>query len=401
MSFTSLPKDPLKAKSEVQRALDNLDTKLHGAVRKALLAQANAQHSNTELQQLEKRYMNRGENSHDEPSATVSSSLDVQDTHETAQNGIANAYANQPPPEPASRLGPFDVAVAVGVLVAVWVLDSILFAAVSRHFAAMLWNSPAFESFAQFVMPAVFVCIDLWISNMRLDAQVASLHGGGGPALTFWTVVAALFGLVMPSAVAATLLAAFGSQLFGFAIPLLVCLLLLSFVSHLVLLFGGAFILQNLEETLFHLRRWSRRVSARKAERQSAVSSDIPIALFKQYHRRLALWNELWDDSNKRMRLQPHIFTSEVREFVNQHLGYELLPSPEVSGSPAADGQGSPQPAIRPQSGGGDNSHPRGVSPEESSRSADGVEEYLRRIMRCRIAEEESELKPDINRPKE
>ncbi len=212
-------------------------------------------------------------------------------------------------------------------MLAVYVIDVVLFAAVAEYFAKQSFaGSPFLAGLSRFLIPAAIVVIEMVLSIQRDAAYRESLEGFGNRGrLWAWTAASVFCTLVMPAAVIAIFLAGEGSDFTPWiSIPLLITLAGLSLVCHILMLFGGRLAMESKSYVSFRLQQSSLQNRIRQSNRVYATHSQGAADRFAAYLQDLNAHNGAFPNA----RIEPGPFDKDTRQVVNDVYGYEVIRTP-------------------------------------------------------------------------
>jgi hypothetical protein len=124
-------------------------------------------------------------------------------------------------------------------LFAIYILDLYLFGPAAEYLGAALGGSVFLALIAKYLLPLMFLTIEVWLGIHIEETRVEAEEGHGSPAARwFWLCVGILLALFMPcmAIAGASATAAVGGDSRG---ALIIALGILSVVAHLIVLFGG------------------------------------------------------------------------------------------------------------------------------------------------------------------
>ena len=184
-------------------------------------------------------------------------------------------------------------------LLAVYVIDFLMFGPVAEFFADRNFAGwPVFIVAARILLPAAILILELCFSTQSYLAQEAKLDGWQSASVYwFWTIVAAVFAIVMPAAVIATFLvtdAPFSPWVSG---SLLIMLAALSLGGHLAVLFGRQQVLEALSFIAFRRRKSRLERQLRQFRDQLRRLSPMIAEPFREYEADLQNYNARYPDS--------------------------------------------------------------------------------------------------------
>jgi len=217
----------------------------------------------------------------------------------------------------------------------VWLLDVFLLGAAAHYIAHTLGLRGAWLAVAKYVVPGLFVILDLVFASARAAARDAAYYDedrGSRLALAGWT--SACFALVVIYGVitgATQWMAHDQSSLAPFiTLPLTFGLAALALVVHAALIFGSA------DVKAYALYSWRHASASRRERRATERARSAATAAVGAYNR-LALGVESY---NQRFGQRPFRITYSLptRELLRRHLGYDVIqPAP---GGPVPPGGG-------------------------------------------------------------
>lgn len=218
-------------------------------------------------------------------------------------------------------------------MLAVYVIDVVLFAAVAEYFAKQSFaGSPFLAGMTRFLIPAAIVVIEMVLSMQRDAAYRESLEGFASRGRFWaWTAASIFCSLVMPAAVIAIFLSAEGSDFTPWiSIPLLITLAGLSLVCHVLMLFGGRLAMEGKSYLTFRMQQSSLQNRIRQHSRTYATHSQASADRFAAYLQDLNAYNATF--TNARIEAGP--FDKDTREVVNDVYGYEVIRTPAAGTAP-------------------------------------------------------------------
>lgn len=263
-------------------------------------------------------------------------------------------------------------------MLAVYVVDVVLFAAVAEYFAKQSFaGSPFLAGLTRFLIPATIVIIELALSIQRDAAYREYLEGFGNRGRFWaWTAASVFCTLVMPAAVIAIFLAGEGSDFSAWiSVPLLITLAGLSLVCHVLMLFGGRLALESKSYLSFRLQLSSLQNRIRQTNQVYATHSQAAADRFAAYLQDLNAYNPAFPTA----RIEPGPFDKDTREVVNDVYGYEVIRTPAAGPVP------QPQ-ANRPA--------PPPNPPNPASQPAEENNPDWRTVYERQMREQEAEVRP-------
>jgi len=218
----------------------------------------------------------------------------------------------------------------------IWLLDVFLLGAAAHYIAHILGLRGAWLAVAKYVVPGLFVVLDLVFASARGAARDAAFYDedrASRHALTGWTAacitLVAIYGVIT----GATQWMAHAQSMLApvVTLPLTFGLAALALVVHAALIFGSA------DVKAYALYSW-RHAAASRRERQAVVRSRSAATAAVTSYNRLALGVESY---NQRFGQQPFRITYSLptRELLRRHLGYDVIqPAPDTPATPPEDG---------------------------------------------------------------
>ena len=208
----------------------------------------------------------------------------------------------------------------VGIL-AVYVIDFLMFGPVAEYFADRNFAGwPVFMVAARILLPAAILILELCFSTQSYLAREAKLGGWEGASVYwFWTIVAAVFAIVMPAAVIATFLVTDEPFSLWVSGSLLVMLAALSLGGHLAVLFGRQQVLEALSFTAFRRKKSKLERQLRRLRDQLRLLSPMIAEPFREYATDLHDYNARYPNSV----IQPKPFDALTCNVLIQVFGKE------------------------------------------------------------------------------
>lgn len=289
-------------------------------------------------------------------------------------------------------------------LAAVPGIDILLLGPTAEYLVAMGFpGSPLILNAGKVLVPVGLLLLELAVSKQRLAAREEAAISGRNTAVYGWIFVGILFALVMPGLVVATVLARIsttvepGATLPAFHTSMLGALVLLSFVGHAGVLFGGELVRDSLGQAIYSVRAARLRHLDRRATANVVVEQRSADATFRRYWLGLTQHNQLYPEA----QLGAGPFSRAVYDVINGLHPNTILPAP-------ADGETAPpQPAaVQVQApapaptGAAQPPEPAAAAAAPPQAPADGPEapdaevEYLRTVLQARVQEADSEVQP-------
>lgn len=309
------------------------------------------------------------------------------------------------------------------MLGALYLVDLLVFSPTAEYLArTFLSGHPWLQTVARFLIPLCILLIELGLaSKLYFAREEAARAGSRGASYWFWFLLALLFALVMPTLVIATQMAAHVETvsermeiIYGWQ---MVALVILTFVTHLLVIFGGR---PSHDAKTYLLYRHRHRSLSRAIRQQDAGferEAQNATLSFSTYLRTLNAYN----DATPQARVTPGPFDAVTRHLINERYGYEVIQSPSVNnpgngaagvnpngGAPASPTgasarQPNPSPSPRPAQTGSPSSTtptpPAGASmPTASAQAADdaqgdaAMEEYYRTVLTQQVRNQDSEV---------
>jgi hypothetical protein len=290
----------------------------------------------------------------------------------------------------------------IAMLFAVCILDILVFGPTAEYLARVfLGGHPRLILAARFLIPAAFLLIELGIASKLYFASQGTdaARARGGATYWTWACIALLFSFVTPALVISTQMAAYpGDESERLAMIFrwqVMALVIIAFVTHLLVIFGGQAAHEAKTYVTYRLRhrRASRQIASTDAafehEAQQATSA------FGTYLRTLNEHNTATPQSP----VAPGPFDTVARELINERYGYEIIqsptaavagtaPAPEVNGG-AAPAAATPRPTPPPQ---GAPAPP--PAPPADEAGDDAMSEYYRTLLARQVREQEGEVRP-------
>lgn len=308
---------------------------------------------------------------------------------------------------------------AVGLL-CVYLVDLLLFGGAAHALARSSFpNNPVMAALLKFVIPVAFLGVELYLATQLYAAKYGTAQEAATPRHRwFYRFLAVIFAVVMPIFVianhASTRKALESGQLAALSRAQVVALIIVAFVSHAIVIFGGRPAHESKSFILYDLRRrgWRRQINRFNAgfeqEAQEATNR------FNQYFQQLQDFNQ--QQSNR--AIPPAEFDALTRALINERFGREVI---QVANNPAAgNGGGQSQPGGAQQPAAATlavpkpatpttppppppppppvRSAPPPVAPAAAAAAtvappdADGENEYLRQILQSRIRQADAEV---------
>lgn len=222
-------------------------------------------------------------------------------------------------------------------LPAVYLLDFLLFGPTAEYFARRSFPaSPGLVALACLVIPAGFLLVEVAIAMQLFFARQEAAKFRDTYDHVLWLLLGLFFALVMPSQVLATLLAAqpavssprlalvFHAQLLG--------LVLLTFVAHVAVLFGGRLAHEAKAYLAFSLQRAWLRAQQQRAEMRAAQALAAFETAAAKYWQLLLEWNAQFSP-----RLAPGPFDRSTQKLFAERFGDAPFPAQASPAAPPAD----------------------------------------------------------------
>jgi hypothetical protein len=287
----------------------------------------------------------------------------------------------------------------IAMLLAVCVLDMLIFGPSAEYLARVfLGGHPRLIFASRFLIPAAFLLVELGIASKLYFASRGTDATNARRAVYWtWFGIALLFSLVTPALVIATQMAAYpGDESERLAMIFrwqMMALVIIAFVTHLLVIFGGHAGHEAKTYVTYRLRH--RRSSGQAVSADAAFEQEAQQATnaFGTYLRTLNEHNA----ANPQSPVAPGPFDTVARELINERYGYEIIQSPNaaVAGTaPAPDVNGGTAPAaVAP----GPTPPPQGAPappPPADEMGDDAMSEYYRTLLARQVREQEGEVRP-------
>ncbi|MBS1790505.1 MAG: hypothetical protein JST85_22480 [Acidobacteria bacterium] len=305
-------------------------------------------------------------------------------------------------------------------LLCVYLVDLLIFGGAAHALARSSFpNNPVMAALLKFVIPVAFLGVELYLATQLYAAK----YGAGKEAATprhrrFYRFLAVIFAIVMPIFVianhASTRKALESGQLAAISRVQVVALIIVAFVSHAIVIFGGRPAHESKSFILYDLRRrgWRRQIHRFNSEFE--LEALEATNQFNQYYQQLQDFNQ----QRPNRMIPPAEFDALTRALINERFGREVI---QVANTPASGNDGS-----QSQPGGGQQAVATAASPKPlipppvspppppfqppvdhaltpagadaatasapASEGADGENEYLRQILQSRIRQADAEV---------